>query len=316
MCLEKGCFLPENRIFLLILQCLPLFLPSLSHLPFSLSFLSFLSLALSLSIYIYIFFLFFFSCFFLPCFLSCFLPCFFCFLSWLVSLFCCMQRTTSNDYSLSLFSSIHYVFGVSCLVLSFQSPVIIFTFPYLKTLGPTSPNPSLLWCFCLSCFCFFVLGLFLVVFALFCLLCCWSGLVFWGFVVFLPLFLVIFCFVCVGVCCCFRFLFLLCSLACFCFVLCVCWSGLGVALVFLVLYFGVCFVCAVFLFLCACFFLFLMKIIVFPAILVFWGLMCMQSLFLISVSGSCFLFLFCLLFVSRCSLVSVFLRVAVLCFES
>ena len=36
------------------------------------------------------------------------------------------------------------------------------------------------------------------------------------------------------------------------------------------------------------------------------GLMLIQSLFLISVSGSCFLFLFCLLLVSRCSFVFVF----------
>ena len=60
--------------------------------------------------------------------------------------------------------------------------------------------------------------------------------------------------------------------------------------------FLVCFVCVSFLFLCACSFLFLMIITVFYAIL-FLGLSKSESLFLIWVSGSCFLFFWgCLLF--------------------
>ena len=93
---------------------------------------------------------------------------------------------------------------------------------------------------------------------------------------------------------------------CVCFVLCVCWSRLGVALVLLYL---VCFVCVSFLFRCACFFLSLMKITVFLANLAFLGLMLIQSLFLILVSGSCFLLLFCLFLVSRCPFVSFMLVV-------
>ena len=40
-----------------------------------------------------------------------------------------------------------------------------------------------------------------------------------------------------------------------------------------------------------------------------WGLILIQSLFLILVSGSCFLLLFCLFLVSRCSFVSIMLVV-------
>ena len=59
-----------------------------------------------------------------------------------------------------------------------------------------------------------------------------------------------------------------------------------------------------------------MKITVFPAILVFWGFIKQsESPFLISVSGSCFLFLFCL-FCSRCYFVFVFMFVLLFCFES
>ena len=71
------------------------------------------------------------------------------------------------------------------------------------------------------------------------------------------------CFVCVGV-------FLLCLLfcvvlVCLCFNLCVCWIGLSVVLV---LFFWVCSVCVCCVFLCL-FLSALMKITVFPAILVF-----------------------------------------------
>ena len=65
LCLEKkGCFPLKKRAFLLIFQCLPLFLPSLSHFPFSLS----LSQSLSISLFIAMFLLysFLFSLFFLP----------------------------------------------------------------------------------------------------------------------------------------------------------------------------------------------------------------------------------------------------------
>ena len=72
-------------------------------------------------------------------------------------------------------------------------------------------------------------------------------------------------------------------LVCFCFNLCVCWIGLSVVLV-----------------------------------LFFFGLFCLwfkksESLLLIPVSGSCFLFLFCLHFVSRCSFVFGFLFVLLFC---
>ena len=68
---------------------------------------------------------------------------------------------------------------------------------------------------------------------------------------------------------------------------------------------------------CLCLFLsFLVKNHCFPCnSSVFW-LLKSESLFLISVSGSCFLFLFCLFFVSRCSFVFVFLLVLLFCFES
>ena len=71
------------------------------------------------------------------------------------------------------------------------------------------------------------------------------------------------------------------------------------------------------LFLSACFFLVLMETTIFPAILVLFGLFKSESLFLISVSGSCFLFLFGLLIVSRCYFVLFFnLPFILFCFKS
>ena len=78
----------------------------------------------------------------------------------------------------------------------------------------------------------------------------------------------------------------------------------------------VCFVCVCFL---SAFCLFLSvsyETHCFPCNSSILGLMFIQSLSLISVSGSCFLFLFCLLYVSRWSFVCVFLLAVLLCFES
>ena len=79
-------------------------------------------------------------------------------------------------------------------------------------------------------------------------------------------------------------------LVCFCVVLCVSWSGLGVVIVFLV-----CFACVSF-YVCVCFFLFLMKITVLRAILVFWGWSNMKLCF----SFQCLVLAVCFCFVCFC----------------
>ena len=79
---------------------------------------------------------------------------------------------------------------------------------------------------------------------------------------------------------------------CFCFVISVCWS---VLVCFLLV---CCLFCSSFVFVCVCF-----ENIAVPAILVFLGLMLVQSLFSISVFGFCLLSLFCLLLVLRYSYV-------------
>ena len=104
-------------------------------------------------------------------------------------------------------------------------------------------------------------------------------------------------------CFCYFWFFSCCLLlACFCFVPCVSWSGLGVVL-------GLLFWCVllVFVFVSLCLFLSVSyENHCFPCnSSIFWFIK-NELLFLISVSGSCFLFLFCLLFVSRCSFVFVF----------
>ena len=173
--------------------------------------------------------------------------------------------------------------------------------------------------FCVSCFgFFFCLGFVFVYFALF-LLCCWiflgvllvfvlGGLFCFFFFLVLVLFVLVYS-VClcwdgfivfVFSCCVFWFVFVL--------LFVFCWSGLGVVLVFILFGLGVClclfavcllFVCCLFVVcLCVCVCLFLSvayQIHCFPCNSSTFGLMFIQSLFLISVAGSCFLFLFCLL---------------------
>ena len=154
------------------------------------------------------------------------------------------------------------------------------------------------FCFCLNCsvlFCWWiVLGVIFLagggssssVFLLFVLLClCWSVLVMFGFLS-----------SCI-------------FLVCFCGVLCVSWSGLGVVIVLFFL-----FVLLVFFFM----YMYLFLSVSYehhysPCNSSVLGLVKYEIMFLISVSVSCFLFLFCLLlfqdvqFFSVCSLV---------CFES
>ena len=90
VCFVFLCCLPlKTRVFLLIVQCLPLFLPSLSHFPLSLS----LSLLLVYCFLPSLFYLFFHSLFLV-------------FLVGLFICFCFMQRTTSKDYILKVVSII------------------------------------------------------------------------------------------------------------------------------------------------------------------------------------------------------------------
>ena len=110
---KKVCLPPEKRVLLLILQCLPLFLPSLFRFPFSLS-----SLSLSFSIVLSL------PSSFL---VSVFIPFLFFFVG-LFHYFCFMQRTTSTYYILKVVLSILSVILVSCSVMSFQSPFVISTF--------------------------------------------------------------------------------------------------------------------------------------------------------------------------------------------
>ena len=97
--------------------------------------------------------------------------------------------------------------------------------------GPTSPNPSFLWCFWFSCFCFLVCWiLFLLLLLCVCLFCCWRV---FGVVLVCFLGVCYFClfvsFDCVGVCLCLCFivvlfvLYFVLFLFCFCFGLfCLC----------------------------------------------------------------------------------------------
>ena len=109
---------PPKRVFLLIFQCPPLFLPSLFQSSFSLSFSFSLSLSLSLSLFLSILLV----SFFLPCFLYLFVAFLFCFsLFALILCFCFIKRTTSNveleyihqSFLLFVFLSC-FVFQISC----------------------------------------------------------------------------------------------------------------------------------------------------------------------------------------------------------
>ena len=140
-----------------------------------------------------------------------------------------------------VFSSILSVFLVSCVALSFKSPFLIFTFFFILRLwAPTSPKPSLLWCFRCSCF---VLVLFFLIMLCFCLFCCWSVSVFLGLLFSCCFAFVSYCLFCMCwsvfvvfvVFCCFVLFFwgllLFCSLCllvgsrcCSCFVFWVCFS--------------------------------------------------------------------------------------------
>ena len=92
------------------------------------------------------------------------------FLSWLVSLFLFHAKNNIERLLFKrLFSSILSVFWFP-VFLFFPIPFsYLYFFPYLKTLGPTSPKPSLLWCF-FFLFLFFIscVGFVSVAFALFC----------------------------------------------------------------------------------------------------------------------------------------------------
>ena len=204
-----------------------------------------------------------------------------------------MQRTSKYYFLKVCFHQVFLFFGFPVLVCLSDPLFLSLLFPYLKTLGPTSPNPYLVFLFsccrfsCLCWFCFCCV-------ALFCLFYCWSVLVFFWVCCFC---LLCFCLLCfcyflfvffaLFVLECF-FVFVSCCIlgVCFCFVLCVCWSGLGV--VFIVFCFGLFCLCLFFI-CCVCFFLFLMQITVFLAIVMFFGLLKRW----ISVSSVCFF--------SRCS---------------
>ena len=133
----------------------------------------------------------------------------------------------------------------------------------------------LLLCFCL-CWCSSVFGV-----ALF-----WGGG--GGYFCYCSFCYCLFCLFVLECFCCFK-LFLLCFFVCFYFAICVCWSGFVCCscLCFLVCFVILC------CFACLCLFLSVsFQNTIFPAILVFFGLMLVQRLFLISVVGSCFLTLF------------------------
>ena len=89
-----------------------------------------------------------------------------------------MQRTASKDYTLKVdfINALCFLGSLFCVV--FQIPVsYLYLFPYLKALGPTSPNPNpffLVFVF-LSC-----VGFVFLDFALFLFVCCWSVLGVWG----------------------------------------------------------------------------------------------------------------------------------------
>ena len=154
------------------------------------------SLFLSLS-------LLFFLAFFPPCFFHCFIPCFEIFFVGLCLCLCFMQRTTSNDNNVKVafINPFNFLGFLFCFVFQITFSYLYFS-PNLKALGPTSPNPSLLWRFVFICvgFVFVILHCFL---------------------------LVLKCFWCIGVCCCFEVvslvfvsycLFRLFVLQCFCHV--------------------------------------------------------------------------------------------------
>ena len=137
------------------------------------------------------------------------------------------------------------------------------------------------WCY--SCFCFWVFFCYFCS-CLFCL--CWSVFVDFAFIV-VFFGLLLFCSLC---------LLEWSSYYCFVFL----WFVLFVV---------------AFLLVCVCVFLFLLKNHCFPCNSSVLGLMFIQSLFLISVSGSCFLFVlfaFCFKMFLSC----VFLLVVLFCFES
>ena len=138
-------------VFLVFLR-VPLFLPNFSHFPFSHS----LSLSLFLSRVIF--------------FMSSFLVFFHCFFIVLIGLFLCicfMKRTTSKITFEGMFSSILSVFVfLFCFVFEIPFFSSFYSFPCLKTLGPTSPTPSF---FGVLVFLFFVWALLLLF-----LFCCWS----------------------------------------------------------------------------------------------------------------------------------------------
>ena len=204
---------PRQKLFLLILQCLPLFLPSLSHFLFSLP-LSLSSLSLSLVL-------------FLP---SSFLVLwinhsFFVFPCWLVYLL--LFHVKNNIKILHFKGCFHqsFLFSWFPVLFSLSNPLFLsLVCPYLKTLGPTSPNPfpSLVFLFlvfvCLVCvgFVFVVFALFLFVLLLECFGClgvCLFVCLFFSFVFVRTWFV---CLVCIAVFFVMFCVFLFCVyLACF-----------------------------------------------------------------------------------------------------
>ena len=133
---RESLFPMKKRVFLFIFQCLPLFLPSLSHFP-----IFTLSLSISLFLYLVIFLL----SSFLVFFLSSFLVFCFSFSACLFAFVSCKEQHQILHFKGCFINS--FVFLVSCCVLFFKSPFLIFTFSF----GLSSPNPSLLRCFCVSC---------------------------------------------------------------------------------------------------------------------------------------------------------------------
>ena len=254
LCLYKYSVSPlEKRVFLLFFQCLPLFHPSFSHFPFSLSH------SLSLSLYL----VFFLSSSFIVCVFS---SLFFVFIYWLVALR--LFHAKNSIKKLHLEGCFHQCFLFFVLVLSLTSPFLIFIF-LISKLWPHLTKPFFVGVL-VFLVCSFVVWFF-VVFALFLLVfvCFFVGmfLVFFEgglFIFFFDFFVVCSCFFClfvfvlecVCVCACFCFSFTCCVfLVCFCFVVCVCWSGFvccsccfGGGIIFFVSVFLVCL-----------FFVFLMK---------------------------------------------------------
>ena len=169
-------------------------------------------------------------------------------------------------------------------------------------------------CFCVSCFYFLLFRFcaffcFVSVLLLDCFWCC-SCFCFGGFVqfLFLLILLVFVCFVCLCWCFCYFcfFVFLVVSFW-FDFVLIcvVCWIGPGVVTI---LFLWVCFVCVCFVFVCFMFVSVSYENHCFPCNSSVFGLFKKESLcFSFQFLVLAFWFLFCVLFVSRCSFVILFI---------